>query len=155
MTAPTWHVVLYEPEIPQNAGNVGRTCVALNAKLWLVQPLGFQLDDRRLQRAGLDYWKDLQWQIVPHWSALTAVLGPETRYWFFTKRASTLFWDVRYTPGDVLVFGSESRGLPSRLLDRHTSQAVSIPQIGPVRSLNLATAAAVALYEAARQNRPC
>ncbi len=151
MTAWPLHIVLYQPEIPQNTGNIGRTCVAVGAKLWLVQPLGFQLDDRRLQRAGLDYWKHLDYQIVADWSALLREMGGDTRYWLFTKRAPATFWDATFARGDALVFGSESRGLPHRLLDDSEARPIRIPQHSAVRSLNLASAVAAGAYEAARQ----
>ncbi len=153
MTAWPLHIVLYQPEIPQNTGNIGRTCVAVGAKLWLVQPLGFQLDDRRLQRAGLDHWKHLDYQIVADWPTLLRELGGDTRCWLFTKRAPATVWEAEFAHGDALVFGSESRGLPNRLLDESEARPVRIPQHPAVRSLNLASAVAAGAYEAARQIR--
>ena len=102
------NIVLHQPEIPDNTGNIGRTCVALGAKLWLVRPLGFQLDNRHLRRAGLDYWEHLQWEAVDDWPALCRRL-PDRPYWYFSKTAATCYTEVRFTPGDVLVFGEESR----------------------------------------------
>ena len=144
------NIVLYQPEIPQNTGNIGRTCVALGAKLWLVRPLGFLVDDRHLRRAGLDYWQHLQWDVVDHWAQLETRL-PDLKPWFFSKRADRLYTDVEYQPADVLVFGCETQGLPESWLARHADRAVRIPISANVRSLNLANAVAVAAYEAVRQ----
>ncbi|MBN2578138.1 MAG: tRNA (cytidine(34)-2'-O)-methyltransferase [Pirellulales bacterium] len=145
-----FHIVLFEPEIHGNAGNVGRTCVALGAKLWLVRPLGFQLDDRHLRRAGLDYWEHLDWEAVDDWSALQARL-PLSRPWFFTKTSARLYTEAAYQPGDVLVFGSESRGLPPALLEAHPDRTLRVPIRPEVRSLNLSVTVGIAAYEALRQ----
>jgi len=147
---PILHVVLYQPEIPHNTGAVGRTCVAIGAKLWLVRPLGFRITSRHLKRAGLDYWQYLEWEAVDDWSALENALAGR-RFWYFTKTASTLFWDVSYAPGDVLVFGSESQGLPATLLAAHREACLRIPIRPQVRSLNLSVSVAVAAYEVIRQ----
>ncbi len=147
---PTLHVVLHQPEIPQNTGNIGRTCVALRAKLWLVRPLGFRVDAANLRRAGLDYWKDLDWEAVDSWAVLEQRLAPRS-FWFFTKKASLSYCDVAYAAGDVLVFGSETQGLPESIVAENPGRAVSIPILGPVRSLNLACAAGIGMYEAHRQ----
>lgn len=144
------HIVLHEPEIPQNAGNIGRTCTALGAKLWMVRPLGFSLDTKHLRRAGLDYWKHLQWEAVDNWEQLTQRL-PDRRYWYFSKTASNTYTQVEYALGDVLVFGRESQGLPPELLGLHPEQALRVPMGPLVRSLNLATTAAIVSYEAYRQ----
>lgn len=147
---PALHIVLVEPEIPDNTGNVGRTCVALGAKLWLVRPLGFRLDDRHLRRAGLDYWQHLDWEAVDDWAALERAL-PGREPWLLTKTASRSYSEVRYAAGDVLVFGSESRGLPPGLLREHASRCLRIPMRPEARSLNLAVSVAVAAFEAVRQ----
>jgi tRNA (cytidine/uridine-2'-O-)-methyltransferase len=147
---PLLHVVLYQPEIPYNTGSVGRTCVAVGAKLWLVRPLGFRVDDYYLRRAGLDYWERLVWEAVDNWAALAAAL-PVRRRWLFTKKASRSYLDVSYQPGDVLVFGSESAGLPDHLLADHADGQLRIPIRSDVRSLNLSNSVAVAAYEALRQ----
>jgi tRNA (cytidine/uridine-2'-O-)-methyltransferase len=144
------HVVLHQPEIPQNAGSVGRTCVAAEAKLWLVRPLAFRLEDRRLRRAGLDYWQDLDWEAVDDWNALQNRLAQQ-RFWFFTKTAARRYSDVRYEPGDVLVFGSETQGLPQSLLLANPDRCLRIPINPAARSLNLAVSVAVAVFEARRQ----
>lgn len=147
---PTLHVVLHEPEIPQNTGNVGRTCLAIGAKLWLVRPLGFQIDQKALRRAGLDYWQHLEWEAVDHWEELRQKL-PCERYWFFTKTATRRYSDVAYQPNDVFVFGSETRGLPEPMREANADRTLRIPIRSPVRSLNLASAVAVGVYEAVRQ----
>ncbi len=144
------HIVLYQPEIPFNAGSVGRTCVAVGARLWLVRPLGFQIDDRRLRRAGLDYWQHLQWEAVDDWDSLLDRL-PQRRLWFFSKTATTRYTDVRFDPDDVLVFGSESRGLPRSMLDANRDRCLRIPIHADARSLNLSVSVAVIAFEAARQ----
>jgi tRNA (cytidine/uridine-2'-O-)-methyltransferase len=144
------HIVLHQPEIPDNAGNVGRTCVALGAKLWLVRPLGFRLDDHHLRRAGLDYWQQLDWEAVDDWAAFQRRM-PDRRPWFFTKRATRAYTDARFAPDDVLVFGSESQGLPDSLRVGAPDRCLRIPMAPEARSLNLAVSVAVAAYEAARQ----
>jgi tRNA (cytidine/uridine-2'-O-)-methyltransferase len=148
---PRLHVVLHQPEIPYNTGSVGRTCVAVGAKLWLVRPLGFRVDDYYLRRAGLDYWEHLEWQVVDNWDELQNAL-PGTRKWFFTKKAERSYLSPTYQTCDVMVFGSESAGLPDALLDAHpTDSQLRIPTRSAVRSLNLSNAVAVAAYEALRQ----
>ncbi len=144
------HIVLHEPEIPDNTGNVGRTCVALGAKLWLVRPLGFRLDNHHLRRAGLDYWQHLDWEVVDDWAALLGRL-PGRRPWFFTKRGMLIYSEAAFSPGDVLVFGSESRGLPGSLLESYGDRCLRIPMAAEARSLNLAVTVAIAGFEAQRQ----
>ena len=150
MTTPRFNVVLYQPEIPQNTGNIGRTCVALDAKLWIVRPTGFRLDDKLLLRAGLDYWQHLDWEAVDSWGHMVAML-PMARTWFFTKFASKTYSDVAFHDGDWLVFGSESSGLPDSVREQNGSQCLSLPMVGPTRSLNLSVAVGVGLFEAYRQ----
>jgi tRNA (cytidine/uridine-2'-O-)-methyltransferase len=150
MSEPRLHVVLIQPEIAPNTGNIGRTCVAAQAKLWLVRPLGFRLDETRLKRAGLDYWPHLVWEVVDHWDQLRQRL-PHARYWFFSKTARQCYFDVQYQPDDVLVFGSETQGLPSSLLKQYAGQVVGMPMDPAARSLNLASAAAIGIYEVLRQ----
>jgi tRNA (cytidine/uridine-2'-O-)-methyltransferase len=148
---PRLHVVLHQPEIPYNTGSVGRTCVAVGAKLWLVRPLGFRVDDYYLRRAGLDYWEQLEWQVVDNLGELQSAL-PSGRRWLFTKKAQRSYLDVAFQPADVFVFGSESSGLPDSLLAAHpTESQLRIPTRPEVRSLNLSNAVAVASYEALRQ----
>lgn len=147
---PQLHVVLYQPEIPHNAGSVGRTCVAVGAKLWLVRPLGFRVDDYHLRRAGLDYWQFLQWEVVDDWQTLRTAL-PNQPYWFLTKTATRQYTTVRFQQESVLVFGRESTGLPQELLAKHADRCLRIPVRSDVRSLNLSNSMAVVAYEALRQ----
>lgn len=147
---PLLHIVLYQPEIPQNAGNIGRTCVALGAKLWLVGPLGFRMDERHLRRAGLDYWQHLNWELVDDWAELRERL-PAPGPWLFTKTASRLYTTAAFRAGDVLVFGSETQGLPPSVLQAAADRCLRIPMREQARSLNLACAVAIAAYEAVRQ----
>lgn len=144
------HIVLYQPEIPHNTGSVGRTCVALGAKLWLVRPLGFQIDAKARRRAGLDYWEHLEWEVVDDWDDLLAKL-PSDRLWLFTKRGDRGYLEANYAPGDTLVFGSESNGLPESLTEAAPGRRLRIPTRPEVRSLNLSVSVAVAGYEACRQ----
>ena len=144
------HVVLYQPEIPQNTGNIGRTCVALGARLWLVEPLGFRLDEPRIRRAGLDYWQHLDCRQVADWATLRREL-PSPRLWLFTTHADREYTEASFADGDALVFGSESRGLPPSLHQSHPGERLRIPIDGPVRSLNLAPAGGIVAYEARRQ----
>ncbi|MFN7894103.1 MAG: tRNA (cytidine(34)-2'-O)-methyltransferase [Pirellula sp.] len=147
---PTLNVVLFQPEIPQNTGNIGRTCVALNAKLWIVKPTGFRMDEKQLLRAGLDYWQHLQWEAVDSWEHLLPVMD-QNRAWFFTKFATRSYTTIAYQPSDWLVFGSETSGLPESIRTKFEAHCVSLPMIGPVRSLNLAVSVGIGVYEAYRQ----
>jgi len=147
---PPLNIVLYQPEIPHNTGSVGRTCVAVGAKLWLVRPLGFQVDDKHLRRAGMDYWQHLDWQAVDSWTQLLDHL-PQERMWYFSKFATKPYTHVEYQPEDVIVFGSESQGLPSSWRDERPDRFVKIPIRAAARSLNLSNAVAVAAFEAQRQ----
>ncbi|HYW80085.1 MAG TPA: tRNA (cytidine(34)-2'-O)-methyltransferase [Thermoguttaceae bacterium] len=144
------NIVLYQPEIHYNTGSAGRTCVALGAKLWLVRPLGFRLDDRHLRRAGLDYWQYLDWEVVDDWDALLRRL-PEDRMWFFSKKVTTAYTEASFEPDDALVFGSESQGLPRLILDTHQDRCLRIPIHENARSLNLSVSVAVAAFEVQRQ----
>ncbi|MCR9119312.1 MAG: tRNA (cytidine(34)-2'-O)-methyltransferase [bacterium] len=150
---PLLHIVLYEPEIPPNTGAVGRTCVAIGAKLWLVRPLGFQIDAKTRRRAGLDYWAHLEWEVCDHWAHLQERLANH-RFWYFTKTATRSYLSAEYQTGDVLVFGSESTGIPSSVLTANAERNLRIPLRPEVRSLNLSCAASVAGYEALRQIAP-
>lgn len=150
VSEPRFHVVLYQPDIPQNTGNIGRSCVAVGAKLWLVRPLGFRLDSRYLKRAGMDYWQHLDWQAVDSWDEIEAQLGGRAM-WFFSRFATKSVWEGAFGEGDVLVFGSESRGLPDSLLHANLHRALRLPMREEVRSLNLASTANTVLYEAVRQ----
>jgi tRNA (cytidine/uridine-2'-O-)-methyltransferase len=147
-----FNVVLVEPEIPPNTGNIGRLCLATRSTLHLVQPLGFDIDDRTLQRAGLDYWKDVDVRLWPSFADLQAAQSAGARYFFLTTKTKRAYYDVAFHRGDFLVFGRETKGLPEPLLRANASQLVTIPMHG-TRSLNLATAVAIVLFEAIRQNR--
>jgi len=147
---PTAHVVLYQPEIPQNTGNIGRSCVAVGAKLWIVRPAAFDFSDKRVRRAGLDYWRHLQIEAVDRFDAIAAQF-PRQRMFFFSRFARRSIWDVNFQFGDVLVFGRESSGLPDSIVTPDDPNAVRLPTSGHVRSLNLATTVGIALYEQQRQ----
>ncbi|MFM7058124.1 MAG: tRNA (cytidine(34)-2'-O)-methyltransferase [Planctomycetota bacterium] len=147
---PLLHIVLHNPEIPQNTGNIGRTCVAIGARLWLIRPLGFRVDDTSLKRAGLDYWQYLDWEVVDHWEQVQKRL-PESRVWCLTKTASRTVWEVDYCRGDILLFGCESRGLPASLLEVSKARNLKLPMRPEVRSLNLSSAVTAVAYEAVRQ----
>jgi tRNA (cytidine/uridine-2'-O-)-methyltransferase len=146
-----FHIVLYEPEIPSNTGNIGRLCVATDATLHIIGRAGFDLDDRSVRRAGLDYWEHVR--LVRHvdLTAFEAGVPPE-RLFCFSAHARELYTAIEYRRGDSLLFGSETRGLPPEVLARHAGRAFRIPiPTGKVRSLNLANAVAIVLYEALRQ----
>ncbi len=156
---PLFHVVLYHPEIPNNTGSIGRTCVGLNAKLWLVRPLGYQINDTQLKRAGLDYWPDLDWEAVNNWDHLLqrfqecgiTSLVDESRFWFFSKKAVKLYSDVFYRKGDIFVYGPESVGLPSLFLETRHDNLLRIPISEKIRSLNVSVSVGITLFEAQRQ----
>ena len=145
-----FHVVLVEPEIPPNTGNVARLCWASGGALHLVRPLGFKIDDKTLVRAGMDYWKQLD---VRLWDSLAELQAahPQGRFWYLTTKSIRRYWDVAFAPGDFLVFGRETRGLPEPLLAAHPDETLTIPMQPGTRSLNLATSAGIVLYEALRQ----
>lgn len=147
---PRLNIVLHQPEIPGNTGAVGRTCVGVNAKLWLVRPLGFRVDEKSLRRAGLDYWQHLDWEVADHWDDFLERVG-ETRIWFFSRFATRSYIDVEYQEGDTLVFGSETSGLPEKLTEANSGRLLRINTTEQIRSLNLATSAGVAAFEAVRQ----
>jgi tRNA (cytidine/uridine-2'-O-)-methyltransferase len=144
------HIALWEPEIPPNTGNIARMCAATGAPLHLIGRLGFRIDDRSLRRAGVDYWDAVE--IHTHASLAEFEAAFTGRIVCFSAHADRLYTEIHYQPGDCLLFGSESRGLPEEVLARHVERTVTIPMPGgKVRSLNLATAAGIALYEALRQ----
>lgn len=149
-----FHVVLVEPEIPPNTGNVARLCAATRSHLHLVHPLGFLVDEKAVRRAGLDYWHLVDVTEHEDWQSFERTcLGSEAaRAFFFTGKASRSYLEVDYRPGDCLVFGCESRGLPEKILRAHQDSLVGIPTIGHVRSLNLANAVSLGVYEALRQS---
>jgi tRNA (cytidine/uridine-2'-O-)-methyltransferase len=144
------HVALHQPNIPQNTGNIGRTCVAVGAKLWLIRPLGFRLDEKHLRRAGMDYWPLLDWEAVDSWEELQSRL-PDSQVWCITKTAQRLIWDAEFSADDILLFGSETRGLPKRILQRDPQRNLKLPMKPDVRSLNLASTVNTVVYETVRQ----
>jgi tRNA (cytidine/uridine-2'-O-)-methyltransferase len=148
------HVVLVHPEIHWNTGNAGRTCLAAGAILHLVEPLGFSLREREVKRAGLDYWQYVDLKVWPSWSTFESELPQLGEAWFFATQATQSFWDAPLATADdiVLVFGKETTGLPDDILTRYRERLVRIPMVSPrVRSLNLSTSVALALYEVMRQ----
>jgi tRNA (cytidine/uridine-2'-O-)-methyltransferase len=147
-----FNVVLIEPEIPPNTGNIGRLCLATSSTLHLVKPLGFSIDDRELKRAGLDYWKEVDVRLWDSLEDLRRAQEPAARLFFLTTKSDRAYYDVRFQPGDFLVFGRETKGLPETLLAANAGQLLTIPMLG-TRSLNLATAVAIVLFEAVRQQR--
>lgn len=153
MTIPVseaMHIVLVEPEIPSNTGNIARTCAATGATLHLVKPLGFSVEDKYLKRAGLDYWHLVN--IIYHDSLEKFMAAyPGGRFWYATTKGQQSYHQVSYQSEDFLIFGKETRGLPEDLLIAHPNQCIKIPMINEARSLNLANSVAVVLYEALRQ----
>jgi tRNA (cytidine/uridine-2'-O-)-methyltransferase len=146
------HVVLFQPEIAPNTGNIGRMCALTRSRLHLIHPLGYEINDRNLRRAGMDYWKSLDVHEHADWKAFRASAAGPKRLWLFTTRTERSFWDVRYADDDGLVFGNESSGAPDWLHEELSDQRVTIPHANAdLRSLNLSTAAGVACYEATRQ----
>ena len=143
------NVVLVEPEIPPNTGNVARLCAATNSTLHLIGPLGFRLDDRELKRAGMDYWEHVTWKYWKSWEEFSPT---DARLWFVENKTDRLYTEVAFQPNDYLVFGRETSGLPAKLLENHRDSVIAIPQFNPkARSLNLSNCVAIVLYEAIRQ----
>ncbi len=145
------NVVLVEPEIPQNTGNIARTCAATGAKLHIIKPMGFEIDDRKLKRAGLDYWHLLG---VRYYDGLSEFFekNPGARCFFASTKAINTYSDVKYCDGDYIFFGKETKGLPEELLYKNEKSCIRIPMINEARSLNLSNAVAIVVYEALRQN---
>lgn len=146
-----FHIVLVEPEIPPNTGNIARLCAATRTRLHLVGPLGFSIDEHAVRRAGLDYWHLVDLRTHENLEAAEADLGPACQKWLLSGRAEQSYLDVHLKPGDAFVFGRESCGLPLPLLEQHPERVIGIPMLGDVRSLNLANAVAIVLYEALRR----
>ncbi len=148
----TLNIVLVEPEIPQNTGNIVRTCAATGSKLHLVRPLGFEVSDKYLKRAGLDYWHYVD---ITYYDSFSEVLSKHyngKNFHFFSTKSKIIHSDAKYNDGDFLVFGKETKGLPESLLEEHYGECVRIPMIGELRSLNLSNSVCVAVYEALRQS---
>ncbi|XHR30304.1 MAG: tRNA (cytidine(34)-2'-O)-methyltransferase [Chthoniobacteraceae bacterium] len=145
-----FNVVLVEPEIPPNTGNIARLCLATDSTLHLVRPLGFLIDDKTLKRAGLDYWKETRvvlWDSFPQLQAA----HPEGRFWYLTTKVERPYYEESLQPGDFLVFGRETKGLPEPLLHAHPERCLTIPMTSKTRSLNLATSVGIVLFEGMRQ----
>lgn len=148
--ARPFHLVLVSPQIPPNTGNVARLCAVTGCRLILVEPLGFSIDDRHLKRAGLDYWDKVFLKLYPDYGAYLSE-WPSARRWLLSARASASLFDARLEPGDHLVFGSETQGLPPEVLTGGSGSVVGLPMLPERRSLNLSTAVGIAAYEALRQ----
>ena len=148
--SPMMHIVLHEPEIPANTGNIGRSCVSTGAHLHLIRPLGFSLDEKYLRRAGLDYWKDLNVTVYEDYQDFLAK-NPGARIWYATTKARQVYTDAVFSDGDFLMFGKESAGIPEEILVEDPERCIRIPMVKDNRSLNLSNAVAVVLYEALRQ----
>lgn len=148
-----FNIVLLEPEIPANTGNIGRTCVACGLRLHLIEPLGFIINDKNLKRAGMDYWKDLDWHLYNNYEDFLAK-NPDSigRTYYATTKAHKTYADADYKPGDYIMFGKESAGIPEEILVRNEEACIRIPMKEEYRSLNLSNSVAVIAYEAMRQN---
>ena len=146
-----FNIVLVEPEIPQNTGNIARTCAATGSALHIVKPMGFEIDDKKLKRAGLDYWHLLG---VKYYENLSDFFEKTKggRYFYSTTKAENTYSDAEFSDGDYILFGKETKGLPEELLHDNKEQCIRIPMIGEARSLNLSNSVAVVIYEALRQN---
>lgn len=151
MAQEVLNIVLYQPEIPQNTGNIGRTCVLVNAKLHLIKPLGFDIDEKKVRRAGLDYWKNVNYEIHESFEELIEKY-PEARIFLATTKATKFYTDAKFEKGDFIVFGRESSGLPEEIMETYTETSIKIPMIdSTTRSLNLSNTASIIAYEALRQ----
>ena len=147
----TLNIVLFEPEIPANTGNIGRTCVATGTRLHLIEPLGFSLSEKALKRAGMDYWKDLDVTTYVNWEDFCQK-NPDAKIYFATTKARHVYSEVNYESDCYIMFGKESAGIPEEILKEHPDTCVRIPMLGDTRSLNLSNSVAIVLYEALRQN---
>lgn len=145
------NIVLFEPEIPANTGNIGRTCVAAGARLHLIEPLGFRLDEKSLKRAGMDYWKDLDVATYIDFDDFLSK-NPNAKIYMATTKAPNVYTDVSYEPDCYIMFGKESAGIPEEILIHHKEDSIRIPMVSDIRSLNLGNSVAIVLYEALRQN---
>lgn len=145
------NIVLFEPEIPANTGNIGRTCVATGTRLHLIEPLGFRLDEKSLKRAGMDYWKDLDVTTYIDFDDFMEK-NPNAKIYMATTKAPNVYTDIEYEPDCYIMFGKESAGIPEEILVHYKEESIRIPMVGDIRSLNLGNSVAVVLYEALRQN---
>ncbi len=146
------NIVLYEPEIPANTGNIGRTCVATGTKLHLIEPLGFSLNEKALKRAGMDYWSQLEVERYVNYEDFLQ-RNPGAKIYMATTKAKKIYSEASYEPDCYIMFGKESAGIPEEILVEHPEECVRIPMIGETRSLNLSNSVAIVLYEALRQNQ--
>ena len=145
------NIVLHEPEMPANTGNIGRTCVATGSVLHLIEPLGFKINDKMLKRAGLDYWDKLDVRTYVNFEDFLAK-NPGAKIYMATTKAHKVYTDVEYEPDCYIMFGKESAGIPEEILVQHQEDCVRIPMVGDIRSLNLSNSVSIVLYEALRQN---
>ena len=145
------NIVLFEPEIPANTGNIGRTCVATNTRLHLIEPLGFSLEEKQLKRAGMDYWKELDVTTYVNWEDFCQK-NPDAKIYYATTKAKHVYSEVNYESDCYIMFGKESAGIPEEILKENPDTCVRIPMVGETRSLNLSNSVAIVLYEALRQN---
>lgn len=145
------NIVLHEPEMPANTGNIGRTCVAVGARLHLIEPLGFQLNEKMIKRAGLDYWDQLDVTVYDDYQDFLE-RNPNAKIYMATTKAQKTYCEVSYEPDCYIMFGKESAGIPEEILVEHEAECVRIPMMGDIRSLNLSNSVAIVLYEALRQN---
>ncbi len=144
------HIVLHEPEIPANTGNIGRTCVATGTSLHLIEPLGFRIDEKSIKRAGMDYWEHLNVSTYINYADFCAK-NPNAKIWYATTKAKQSYTDVKFGPDDYIMFGKESAGIPEEILVDHEESCIRIPMLSEIRSLNLSNSVAIVLYEALRQ----
>ncbi|MCI8923215.1 MAG: tRNA (cytidine(34)-2'-O)-methyltransferase [Lachnospiraceae bacterium] len=144
------HIILHQPEIPANTGNIGRTCVASGTSLHLIEPLGFRLNEKDIKRAGMDYWEHLQVQRYINFEEFKKT-HPDAKIWMATTKAKLTYTDVNYGPDDFIMFGKESAGIPEEILVDHADTCIRIPMLSKIRSLNLSNSVAIVLYEALRQ----
>ncbi len=145
-------IVLVEPEIPPNTGNVARLCAATRSRLHLIEPLGFRMDDARLKRAGMDYWQHVEWHCWESWGSFASCLPNSAKLWLIESGGSRLYSEARFSAEDYLVFGRETAGLPKKLLEENQDHWLRIPMLNPeARSLNLSNCVALVLFEALRQ----
>lgn len=145
------NIVLFEPEIPANTGNIGRTCVATGTRLHLIEPLGFKLNEKSIKRAGMDYWESLDVTTYVNYEEFLEK-NPDAKIYMATTKAKQVYTEVNYEPDCFIMFGKESAGIPEEILVDNKERAIRIPMIGDIRSLNLSNSAAIVLYEALRQN---
>lgn len=147
------NIVLHEPEIPQNTGNIARTCVATNSTLHLIKPLGFSIEDKAVKRAGMDYWDKLDLEVYENYQEFydKNIINTNNKIWFGTTKAHHIYTEVSYSENDYIMFGAESKGIPEEILVNHEDSCIRIPMIEDCRSLNLSNSACIMLYEALRQ----